>query len=366
MSEILPAADTIVQEVRRELALRREKQPIATYRIQFEQNRFTFREAAKLVPYLSRLGVTHVYASPYLMSRSNSPHGYAIVNYGKLDPQLGTKEEYETFVQTLEEHGMGQILDFVPNHMSAAPGENRWWTNVLENGPLSPYADYFDIDWQPTKQELTNKVLLPVLGKQFGEVLEAGELKLTFHEGAFFVVYFDSTFPLDPGTYDGLLLNQLEAFKETLLGETVQKKRKAEENERLVGDFREFESIITAIGHLPSRNPSLLALHKNTESTSALADLPQGEGSVPEKTVARFPHRAFPFGGRRTAAGKRGDQGSTPPSDLSLPGDRRIYRRESQGIQRHVGEPASFDRLEELLDRQAYRLSHWKAASDEN
>jgi len=179
----------IVDAVRQTLA-QRTLQPRATYRLQFHRDHCTFRDAAALVPYLSQLGISHVYASPYLKAKCGSEHGYAVVDYTRLDPELGTEDDFEAFVDALREHGMGQILDVVPNHMSAAPGENPWWTDVLENGPGSPYADFFDIDWAPVKEELRGKILFPILGRQFGEVLEAGELKLCRCSGPALHLFF--------------------------------------------------------------------------------------------------------------------------------------------------------------------------------
>ena len=114
----------------------------------------------------------------------------------RLNPEIGTEEEYDEFVEELKKYGMGQILDIVPNHMSIAGNENIWWMDVLENGPSSIYADFFDIDWKPVKDELENKVLLPILGDQYGRVLENQELNLRFEEGAFFISYGDRKLPL--------------------------------------------------------------------------------------------------------------------------------------------------------------------------
>jgi (1->4)-alpha-D-glucan 1-alpha-D-glucosylmutase len=150
------------------------------------------------LPYLEALGISHMYASPYVKARSGSPHGYTVVDYTQLNPELGTDEDYRAMVETLRTHSLGQIVDIVPNHMSAHP-ENPWWWDVLENGPGSPYARYFDIDWRPVKDELRNKILLPLLGDQYGRVLESGELKIGYHDGAFVLGYFDCELPLDPG-----------------------------------------------------------------------------------------------------------------------------------------------------------------------
>src|SRR3954452_14264335 len=130
--------------------------PLSTYRLQFNRS-FTFLQAADLVPYLAELGITHCYASPYLRSRPGSMHGYDIIDHHHLDPEIGTPEDYERFVSALHQHGMGQILDVVPNHMGILSADNAWWLEVLENGEASTYADFFDIDWYPQKDELQEK-----------------------------------------------------------------------------------------------------------------------------------------------------------------------------------------------------------------
>ena len=179
--------------------------PTATYRLQFEADKLTFRDASVIVPYLDELGVSHLYASPYLKTRSGSTNSYAIVDYTQLNPDLGGRDDYRAMVKALHDRAMGQIVDTVPNHMSATPAENPWWTDVLENGPSSPRAAYFDIEWQPVKEELRNRILLPILGDQYGQVLESGELKLEYRDGTFGLRYFQSLLPLDPRTYRVIL-----------------------------------------------------------------------------------------------------------------------------------------------------------------
>src|SRR6266566_3213743 len=127
--------------------------PLSTYRLQFNRN-FTFSQAAELVPYLAKLGISHCYASPYLRARPGSMHGYDIVNHHQINPEIGTLEDYDKFVAALHQHGMGQILDIVPNHMGIMGTDNTWWLDVLENGEASAYAEFFDIDWYPLKDEL--------------------------------------------------------------------------------------------------------------------------------------------------------------------------------------------------------------------
>jgi (1->4)-alpha-D-glucan 1-alpha-D-glucosylmutase len=199
-----------VAEAVEETAVARFARPAATYRLQFAPATMTFGNAAALVAYLDALGVSHIYASPCLKSRSGGASGYAIVDYSQLNPALGGPQDYRNLVDELHRRGMGQILDIVPNHMSAAAGENRWWRDVLENGPGSPYAPYFDIDWSPVKETLQGKVLLPLLGDQYGKILDAGELNLVYREGSFFIRYYDMSLPLDPKTYRQMLTLDLE------------------------------------------------------------------------------------------------------------------------------------------------------------
>ena len=148
--------------------------PLSTYRLQFNAS-FTFRDAARLLPYLHQLGITDCYASPYLKAAPGSSHGYDVVDPTSFNPEIGTETDYQVFVQALQDHHMGQILDVVPNHMGIATSANPWWQDVLENGPSSHFATFFDIDWTPVKPELENKVLLPILGDQYGIVLENQE-----------------------------------------------------------------------------------------------------------------------------------------------------------------------------------------------
>src|SRR5665213_2497196 len=178
--------------------------PRTTYRLQFHAG-FTFADATALIPYLSALGITHVYASPYLRARSGSTHGYDIVDHDALNPEVGTPDEYHRFVETLRAHGMGHILDFVPNHMGVGGDDNAWWLDLLTWGEESHYADYFDVDWNPLRAELRGKILLPFLGRQYGEVLDAGELHWEFVEGGFALRYYEHRFPLAPPTYDLVL-----------------------------------------------------------------------------------------------------------------------------------------------------------------
>jgi (1->4)-alpha-D-glucan 1-alpha-D-glucosylmutase len=177
----------------------------ATYRLQFHRD-FTFRDAALLVPYLAALGISHVYASPITEARPGSTHGYDIINHNRLNPEIGGERDFQTFIAALRAHGMGLIVDFVPNHMGIGP-DNAWWFDVLEWGPDSPFAHYFDINWHPARADLESRVLLPVLGDQYGVILEQGEISLRFDpaEGSFSAWYFDHRFPISPRSYAAIL-----------------------------------------------------------------------------------------------------------------------------------------------------------------
>ena len=180
--------------------------PRATYRLQFNRN-FTFRTATRLVPYLARLGISHVYASPITEARPGSTHGYDIVNHNRLNPEIGSDEDFRDFVAALHRHDLGLIVDIVPNHMGVGGHDNAWWLDVLEWGRASPYAAYFDINWDAARPDLKGRVLLPVLGDQYGVVLEAGQIELRFDakEGSFSFWYYEHRFPVSPACYPTIL-----------------------------------------------------------------------------------------------------------------------------------------------------------------
>lgn len=290
--------------------------PIATYRLQFNRN-FTFAQAAHLAAYLHDLGISHCYTSPYLKARPGSTHGYDIIDHTALNPEIGHEEDFERFVEALHEHDMGQILDIVPNHMGVMGSDNRWWLDVLENGRASPYAEYFDIDWRPVKEELRGKVLLPVLGAPYGEALEGGELRLQFlvEQGELSVYYHEHRFPIDPTVYPDVLGLHLEHLAQRLGDDQT--------------SLTELQSIITAFGHLPPR-----------ETTDAAAR----EERLREKEVCK----------RRLAWLCQ----HAPTVAEFLAGNVAFFCGRS-------GEPESFAPLHGLLERQAYRLAHWQVAADE-
>src|SRR5260370_2602958 len=154
--------------------------PRGTYRLQFHKG-FGFGDAADLAPYLARLGISHVYASPYLKARPGSTHGYDIVDHGQFNPELGDESAFRDMVTAFRHSGLGQVLHFVPNHMCVGGAANPSLIDRLEWGPASEYARWFDIDWDPDRRYLHDKLLVPLLGDQYGAVLESGQLVLRFY-----------------------------------------------------------------------------------------------------------------------------------------------------------------------------------------
>ncbi|SFG97986.1 maltooligosyl trehalose synthase [Desulfotomaculum arcticum] len=177
--------------------------PSSTYRLQFNSE-FSLHEARDLVPYLHDLGVTDLYASPLLQARQGSGYGYDVVDPTRLNRELGGEEAFAGLTEALRQRDMGLLLDIVPNHM-AASAENRWWADVLRHGPDSPYAGYFDIDWQPGRPGLAGKVLLPIIASPYGEALENGELVLALAEDGFRVHYRGNPVPVRPDSYRDIL-----------------------------------------------------------------------------------------------------------------------------------------------------------------
>ena len=177
--------------------------PVSTYRVQFNRD-FRFSNATALVPHLDRLGISHLYASPIFAARSGSTHGYDVVDPNRLNPELGSTEDFEALVNSLRDRGMGLIIDIVPNHMAASP-ENAWWMDVLENGPASRYASYFGINWSSGRDPLNEKIFLPILGDTYGRVLDRGELRLSYEDGGFFLNYYAHKLPIAPDSYVDIL-----------------------------------------------------------------------------------------------------------------------------------------------------------------
>jgi (1->4)-alpha-D-glucan 1-alpha-D-glucosylmutase len=182
--------------------------PIATYRVQLTAN-FDFDAAAAIVPYLKALGITHLYASPFMKSRKGSTHGYDVVDHTKINPELGGDAGFERLSAALKQHDLGLILDFVPNHVGVHFADNPWWLDTLEWGPASPHAVSFDIDWDILAYRTRPGVLLPIIGSSYGEALEKGEIELHYDavEGGFSAWYFEHRLPIAPERYSEILRN---------------------------------------------------------------------------------------------------------------------------------------------------------------
>jgi (1->4)-alpha-D-glucan 1-alpha-D-glucosylmutase len=218
----------------------------ATARLQFHRD-FPLDRATELVPYFHRLGISHIYASPLLMSRPGSTHGYDIVDHNRIDPELGGEDALRRLVAVLRQHNMGLILDIVPNHMGVGGSDNAWWLDVLEWGRASAYAEFFDIDWDPPDTALRGKLLAPFLGASYGDVLAAGDLGLNFDEadGRFFVSAYDAhRFPIAPRDYqailhaaDGALDELIAPFAETPPGREATQQRVAAGRQALLAAF---------------------------------------------------------------------------------------------------------------------------------
>src|ERR1043166_1346696 len=286
--------------------------PNCTYRLQFNRQ-FTFAQARELVPYLHALGVSDAYSSPYFQARADSLHGYEISDHNKLNAAIGSREEYDRWVAELQAQGMGQLLDFVPNHMGIAEPLNQWWMDVLENGPSSLYAPYFDIEWEPLKSDLRGKVLLPILSDQYGRVLERGELRVCFEEGAFYLSYYDRRLPIAPGTYRYILEIALENLAE-------------HKDESF---YSELQSIITALEYLPRRNET---------DPERIAERTREKEIIKRRLERRC---------------------------QEAPQVQNAIEAALAQINGKPGDARSFDVLDELLNAQSYRLAFWRVAAEE-
>src|SRR5271156_244546 len=182
--------------------------PCSTYRLQLHKD-FTFDDAAGIADYLRALGGSHVYCSPYLQAAPGSMHGYDVVSHQTVNEELGGARAHDRFCAKLGEADLGQVLDIVPNHMSLGK-KNRYWWDVLENGTSSRYPSFFDIDWQPQEERLRNKVLVPILGDQYGRVLQAGGIKITRQGAAFQVEWVGQALPIAPNTLPTILARAAE------------------------------------------------------------------------------------------------------------------------------------------------------------
>ena len=289
--------------------------PRATYRLQFNRD-FGFRAAQEILPYLAELGISHIYAAPFLKARPGSAHGYDIVDHGSVNPEIGSMDDFRRYCARLGELGLGQVLDVVPNHVGVLGADNEWWLDVLENGRASAHARHFDIDWSPPSAELRGKVLLPVLGDQYGAVLENGELVLGFspERGEFSVHYHEHRFPIDPCDYPWIL----------------------------VGD----EAAATGVPDGFFEEPATATL------LAALRTLPARDGDGEAAHLER--RRNQPIFKQQLAA-----------LYARLPAVREHVAARLGALNGTPGDPASFDGLDRLLERQAYRLASWRVAADD-
>ncbi len=288
--------------------------PASTYRLQIHYA-FPLPAASDVVPYLARLGVTACYTSPYFTAAPASTHGYDVCNHNEINPEVGGAEAHDQFSTALTDHGLRHIVDFVPNHMGVGTGRNTWWNDVLENGPSSPAAVFFDIDWRSFTAKLEAKLLLPILGDQYGNVLERGELRLSFNGSSLVLTYFDQELPINPRQAARVYAVAADRLKARLGEETP--------------TLNEFLSIITSLQNLPPYT---------TTDPDQIAELHR------EKEVAR----------------SRLERVSSAEPAVREAIERAIG--EFNGIS---GQSSSFDALHELLEAQPYRLSYWRTASHE-
>jgi (1->4)-alpha-D-glucan 1-alpha-D-glucosylmutase len=184
----------------------------ATYRLQIRPG-FALEDAAENIPYFDELGISHVYTSPILQATPGSTHGYDVVNYHRVSQEMGGQKGFERLITVLGQRDqMGLVMDIVPNHMAIHPN-NAWLWDVLKNGPSSRYTSYFDIDFTPASSYSTNSILIPVLGDQFGRVLESGDIQLVYDEQEFTVRCYDQVYPVDPGSLGGILAQAAERVR---------------------------------------------------------------------------------------------------------------------------------------------------------
>ncbi len=288
--------------------------PLATYRLQLG-SQLTFDHAAGLVPYLAALGISDCYISPFFETSSERSHGYDVSDHNSIRGELGGEEAFVRFSETLGRLGLGLLIDLVPNHMGIARNRNAWWRDVLENGPRSRYSHVFDIDWRPTKPELAGKVLLPVLGDQYGIVLERGELRLELNEGIFTIRYYDTTLPIAPHSYSRILGHRIEELE----------------------------------ADLGPAHPGLLELRA---LTTWFASLPPRADPNPERPRMRAQDKTS--GVERLAALVR----QSPEVRTFLDETVRHFNGTPDDLR-------SFDLLDQLLSEQVYRVAFWRVAGEE-
>jgi (1->4)-alpha-D-glucan 1-alpha-D-glucosylmutase len=288
--------------------------PSSTYRLQVH-GEFPLTAARDVVRYLQRLGIGAVYTSPYFTAEPGSRHGYDVHNHNEINPELGGADAHTAFTDAVRQAGLQHVVDFVPNHMGISTATNPWWRDVLENGPSARSARFFDIDWNPVKRELKRKLLLPILGDQYGQVLERGELQLEFRDGQLALTYFDHSLPINPRQAPRVYRTGLTRLTQALGASDPH--------------LLEFLSITTALQKMPPY----------TESSPEGTDERERESEVGRARLRRL-----------------ADESPRIRAHI----DEAV--REFNGV---PGRPESFDALHELLEEQAYRLAYWRTASHE-
>jgi len=276
--------------------------PISTYRLQMN-GQFIFADAVKILPYLKELGIGDVYSSPVFKARPGSMHGYDVIRHDRLNPELGGDEGFNHLSTTLREAGMGLLLDIVPNHMGIG-NDSQWWQDVLLNGRSSEYATFFDIDWEPLKPDMHGKLLLPILGKQYGEELETKKIQIAFEDGHARIHYYDHSLPIASRTIPLLF---------------------PEDDDGVPQWFRD---LLKELAHVPPHDTAdpNLAAQRRAQLSELRPRLQKALRSPELQPVLEH-------------AAKR-----------------------ANGIQ---GKPESFDLLHSLLEVQAYRLAYWRVSSEE-
>jgi len=287
--------------------------PVSTYRLQFNPN-LRFSDAKALIPYLHSLGITDLYASPLLQAKRGSTHGYDVTDPSHLNSELGSDEEFDDMVRELHAHGMGLLLDIVPNHM-AASGENPWWMDLLEDGPRSSFASHFDVDWHPPSRSLENRVLLPILGKPYAEVLEGREILLSYGQTGFFLNYFDFILPVAVRSYSRTLGYRLDRLQRTLGTNSPA--------------LQEFEGVLAAIAQIPS--PASAPLET------------AGESRQHRETIKERLWRLYT---------------GTPEVKRFVDGNVRLFNGKR-------GVASTFLLMDQILAEQAYELAFWRTANEE-
>ena len=279
--------------------------PLSTYRLQMHAG-FNFADAEAILPYLHELGIGDVYTSPVFEARPGSMHGYDVARHDRFNPELGGDEGFNKFAKAVSDHGMGYLMDIVPNHMGVG-NDSVWWQDVLENGRASEYADFFDIDWTPLKSDMQGKLLLPILGKQYGEELEGKQLQIEIDDGLPSVRYYDHRMPLAPRSLP-LLFPEHQGDAHDLP--------------------QSFRGLLRELSHIPP--------HDTADSNLAAQRRSQLVDLKPRLRAALQ------------------DPALRPAIDRALV--------EVNGVE---GDPHSFDRLHQVLEAQPYRLALWRVSSEE-